>query len=125
MAATYDLSTNVGKIRLLIPDKDVANATFQDDEIEYFLASEGGNIRFAAALALEIAAVDEVLTFKVLKSGTDSVDGSKTADALMKRAAWLRGQGTELDFEGQVGVIEQAHGIFGRRQRFWNEVLRS
>lgn len=124
MPATYDLNTSVGQVRLLIPDRDIADPVFQDDEIEYFLAQNSDNTRLAAAAALEIIAVDEVLTFKVMKSGTDSVDAVKGAEILLTKAALLRNQVTIDDPNVQVGVIETAVGVFGRRQRLWNEYLR-
>lgn len=53
MAATYDLTTTVGKIRLLIHDTDVsaAKVTFSDDELTFFY-TEGGSLYAGAALAL-------------------------------------------------------------------------
>ncbi len=52
MSATYDLTTDVGKVRLLISDKDIANAVFSDEELEVFLTSEG-SVKLGAAAALE------------------------------------------------------------------------
>lgn len=124
MTATYDLNTDIGKVRLLIPDRDTDDPVFHDDEIEYFLSANSDNTRLAAAAALEIIAIDEALTFKVMKSGTDSVDGTKLADVLLKKAALLRTQATIDDPTIQVGVIETANGIFGQRQRLFNEYIR-
>ena len=50
--ATYDLTTNVGKVRLIIGDTDVdpdADAVFLDAEITYFLTVNSNNINIAAA----------------------------------------------------------------------------
>ena len=127
MVATYDQNVNetVWKIRLLIPDRDVADdPVFQDEELEEFFASEGSE-RAAAALALEIAAVNDVLTFKVMKAGNDSIDAVKGAQFLLSRAERLRGQEPIASFVGQIGVIEQAHGRFGYRQMIRNSLLRS
>ena len=55
MAYTYDLTTNIGKVRLLIGDTDITpttDAQFNDEEIQYFLAAHDGNINLAAAMAL-------------------------------------------------------------------------
>ncbi len=54
--ATYDLTTNVGKVRLIIGDTDVdpdADAVFLDAEITYFLTVNSNNINLAAADTLE------------------------------------------------------------------------
>ncbi len=56
MAATYDLTTNVGKVRLIIGDTDVhpeSDAIFTDAEINHFLTVNGSDIDLAAADALE------------------------------------------------------------------------
>jgi hypothetical protein len=52
---TYDLATDIGKVRLLISDTDiipVTDAQFSDEEIQVFLTMEG-SVNLAAALALE------------------------------------------------------------------------
>lgn len=53
MTVTYDLVTSIGKVRLLINDKDVLNPVFQDEEITYFLTENGNSVNMAAAVALE------------------------------------------------------------------------
>ena len=53
---TYDLTTNIGKVRLKIGDNDIVpitDAHFSDEEIQVFLDEAGGNILLASALALE------------------------------------------------------------------------
>jgi len=55
MAATYDLTTNIGKVRLIIGDTDVTpvtDAVFTDAEITYFLTANSNNLNLAAADAL-------------------------------------------------------------------------
>ena len=55
MAHTYDLTTNIGKVRLLIGDTDIVpitDAQFSDEEIQVFL-DMGGTILTAAGYALE------------------------------------------------------------------------
>ena len=48
---TYDLGTDIGKIRLRILDKDANKAVFTDDELQVFLDAEGGAWLLAAATA--------------------------------------------------------------------------
>lgn len=126
MVATYNLANNVGKIRSLIPDRDITDPAFQDDEIEYYFTVEG-SIRKAAALGLEIAATDDVLIFKVMKSGTDSVDAAKGAAVLLERARALRKQDEEelVTPGGVIGVVEMANGVFGYRQVIRNAIRRA
>ena len=52
MTATYDTSTDIGKIRLIISDKDITDCHFTDEEIQVFLDSEG-SVNLASAAALE------------------------------------------------------------------------
>ena len=49
---SYDLTTNIGKVRLIIGD-NTAVEVFTDIEITYFLTVNGNNITLAAADALE------------------------------------------------------------------------
>ena len=53
MTVTYDITTDVGKVRLLIGDKTIADPVFTDEEIAVFLANNGNSIYLAAAEALE------------------------------------------------------------------------
>lgn len=129
MAFDVDLSTDVGKCRLLIPDRVEAEAIFQDEEITAFLALENSVIKRASALALETIASDEALVLKVLKLGEDRTDGAKLSDALLKRAGLLRQQASfEIadveDGEGLFDIAEEIYDNFGRREHRWNEVLR-
>jgi len=50
---SYDLTTNIGKVRLVIGDTDITNEAFTDAEITYFLTENSNNISLAAADALE------------------------------------------------------------------------
>jgi len=56
MTATYDITTAVGKVRLVISDTDVtpaSDAVFTDEELTYFLTEQSSNVNLAAADALE------------------------------------------------------------------------
>ena len=52
MTTTYDLTDNIGKIRLAIGDRDITNAFYTDEELTVFYDAEG-SINLAAAAALE------------------------------------------------------------------------
>lgn len=56
MTATYDITTLVGQVRLIIGDTDVipaSDAVFTDEELTFFLTENGNDINLAAADALE------------------------------------------------------------------------
>ena len=52
MAWTYDLSTNVGKVRLLTTDNDWDNQVFEDAEIQAFLDMQGDIYQAAEAVCV-------------------------------------------------------------------------
>lgn len=73
MAATYDVTTDVGQVRLRIGDTDIADAQFTDAEIEAFL-DDGDTVMAAAGLALQAWAA-------ALSRDDESIStGSWTAD---------------------------------------------
>ncbi len=127
MTFTYDLGTPAGGVRLLIPDRVAEEAVFDDAEISYFLSAEGGNVKGAAALALETISSDEALVQKVMKAGPLTTDGAALAKALMARATELRKQaavGVGDTSVGAFGWAELVTGPFSRRERLADEVLR-
>lgn len=99
VAWPIDLSSDVGKVRTLIPDKNQTWFAFQDEEIQVLLAIEG-SVKSATALALETIASDVAMVDKVIKTLDLQTDGAKTSDALLKRAAMLR----ETDETDEVGI---------------------
>lgn len=100
-----DLTTDVGKVRLLISDVDEDTPTFSDNEINAFLGMEGSSVRLAAALALETLASNEALLYKKIKAlRVLEVDGPAVAEALMARAAALREQA--VDEAGEFAIAD-------------------
>lgn len=100
--ASYDVATDAGMVRLLLNDT-AGPAVFQDDEIAAFLALEGGNVKLAAAQAIDTNADNEALASKVLRTQDKNVDGAKLADALRARAAELRAQAAAEAEDGADG----------------------
>lgn len=129
MAFSYNLATDTGKVRLLIPDSQSASYVFEDEEIAAFLEMESG-VRRAAAAALETIASNEALVLKSIKLLDLSTDGAKTADALLKRAATLRKQAddadeaAELAAGGAFDIAEMVVDPFTARERLLNQSLR-
>lgn len=95
-----DLSTDVGRVRLLINDTDETREVFSNAEVQAFLDFEGGIVKLAAAQILDTIADDEALTSKVIRSQDLNTDGTKVAAILRARARTLReeahGAGTAL-----------------------------
>lgn len=125
MAFTYALATDAGKVRLLITDVDATEPLFQDDEIDAFLALEGG-VRRAAALALETTASNEALVQKMTRLMDLSTNGPAVAKELRERATSLREQADRDDMvDGSAfDWAEQVTGPFGARERLANQWIR-
>ncbi len=126
MAFTFVLSTDRGKVRLLIPDRVDIGHLFEDDEIDAFLAMET-DVRRSTALALETIASDQAMVLKVMSLLDLTTDGAKVSDALLKRAAALRVQAEEAEAAedgGAFDVIEMVPNMFAYRERIYNEALR-
>lgn len=128
MAFTYDVSTDRGKTRLMIPDNTSTAYVFEDDEIDAFLSLEYDNVRRGAALALETIASNEAMVQKVIKLLDLQTDGAKTSDALLKRAKLLRDQADRADAAEDGGawdIAEWTVSEFAKRERLENQWLRS
>lgn len=98
--ATYDLTTPVGMVRLLINDTDVDSEpgpVFTDAELTAFLTLNRESPKRAAAAALETIAADEALTSKVIRDHELSTDGTKLSAELRALAVSLREQADNGD----------------------------
>jgi hypothetical protein len=124
MAFTYSLATDIGKVRMLVPDRNAASYFFEDDELTALLAMEGDVVKCAAALALETMASDEAYVQKAIRIMDLSTNGPATAASLMARAKALREQAfIEADTEA-FDVAEMVVNDFSFRERVNNEALR-
>lgn len=92
MAATYDLATSVGKVRLKIGDRAVAAAHFTDEEITAALSERGGNINFAAADLLDTWASETTAVAQSYSVPGLSVSTSSQGRDMAARAQALREQ---------------------------------
>ena len=87
-----DVSTPVGKLRILISDTqqyawqpgEEPSYRMSDIDLEGYLAVAGGNTKLygAAALALRAMAANEILIGKYIKTEDLMTDGAKVGDAL-------------------------------------------
>ena len=126
MAFTYDLSTEAGKVRLLITDTDHDNEIFSDSEINTFLsltAVDGSNdINLASAVALETIAASEALVQKKIKLLDLTTDGPAVATSLRAAAKILRDQSEN---ESYIDWSEMSLNQFAARNIIWNDALRT
>lgn len=95
---TYDLTTNAGKIRLLVADTTADGYDFDDEEIAAALSLEGDSIRRAAALLLDSLAANRArLSVRVGRGSGVSEDLTQVAKDLHAQAAALREQAIDSD----------------------------
>lgn len=91
MAFTYDLTTDIGKVRLLVPDNDATAYDLADAEIQYFLTETGAAEKAAAVMACKW------LARKYSKKATFSADGLSVQYSA--RAAEFAARAGELEAE--------------------------
>lgn len=96
---TTDPTTVIGRVRLLCTDLDEAAPLFTDAQITAFLAIESGNVRLAAAQALDTIASSEALVSKKVRTLDLQTDGPAVAAELRARANGLREQAADVDPE--------------------------
>ena len=131
MAFTYVLGTNTSMVRLLIPDRELVEYFFEDEEIAAIWAAQIGatdqvkNLR-TAATCLEIMSSDEAYTLKVVRLMDLTTNGPATAAELRARAAHLAAQADDLE-SASVADFDWAEWVvndFSGRERLDAEALR-
>jgi len=125
MTYTYDPTNSIGRMRMIIQDKDEQNVFFQDEELQAYL-DMAGDVRRAAADALDSLASNQVMVLKVIRTLNLSTDGAATARALREHAKTLREQADVADAGdgGLFEIAEFAGDVFTQRERVWNQMLR-
>ena len=88
MSFTYVLTTDIGKVRLIISDKDELDYHFEDEELQAFLTTEG-SVNLAAAGALESWAAAYALNADSEKIG-DYAYAQSISKKMLEMAAKLR-----------------------------------
>lgn len=117
MSFTVDYGTDAGKVRLLITDTDSAYPQFTDEQVAAFLSMEG-TFRRAAAMALEVIAVNEALIQKRIVALHLETDGPALAAELRNLAKSLREQDKLAAGSGATFMIaEFADGPEQRAER--------
>ncbi len=82
MAFTYDITTDRGKVRLLIGDTNAADYQFEDDEIDAFLTLANSSLLLAASYALESWAASLTGDYDAEKIGDYSYTNKKAANKM-------------------------------------------
>lgn len=127
MTFSYDLATDVGKVRLLISDVTDAQHLFEDEEIEVFITIEGAVV-LAAAKALEVIAANETMVQKRIQFLDLRTDGPAEATALLAIADRFR----KTYEDSIVAAEDQGAGfeivglpipVFAAEQMAWNELM--
>jgi len=88
MAFTYDLSTERGQVRFLIPDSNEDSHELRDAEIDWFLTAKSNNVRLAAVDACRWLARKYSQQPNFTADGVQW-SGSTRAEQYAKRAAEL------------------------------------
>ena len=118
----YDPTTDNGRVRLLITDTDYTNLIFTDAEITAFLALNNSSVLLAAAQAIDVMAVNEVMVLKVIKLLDLTTDGASVAKALNAKADVLRKQAEDA---AGFDYAEMAYDQFTIREIIYKENLRT
>lgn len=106
-----DASTPVGQLRYVINDVEEPYA-FSDAHLQAMLSIYRNNLQLAGADLIESIAVDEVLLYRFVRTDDLTVDGSKAAEILLKRAQRLRDQAA-IDAEEDAFEIVEFSGYSG------------
>jgi len=127
MAFTYDLTTDRGKVRLLIQDTDETYEFYTDAEIDAFITLagdlDGDTVRNASALALESWASNQVMILKVVTLLDVEVDGAAVSSEMRMRAEILRKEAITTSSDAGFDIAEMALGHFSWIEQTVNDAL--
>jgi len=129
---TYNLATDVGKVRFLIQDTDMSSvstnlpleqrsATFTDEEIAYMVADQGGDLYETASVLLLVWATNKQLIVIARRTSRTSVDYGAIRADLMALSKAYHDQSITSPADGYA---EQSWTDFSFRQILDNEMLR-
>lgn len=113
MSFSYDLTTDAGKVRLLVADTNSSDYVWEDAEISAFLTMAGDSVFDAAAIALRSAASDFKKVMRLNLFGDVSVDPSQTISRLLDLAKSYEAT-ARMDVEAQVAQLQQKIDLYGR-----------
>ena len=121
--ATYDISNDQGKVRLLISDTDSTAPIFEDDEIQAFLDMNGGTDIFSAAADAVLAILAEKARLaKVVAMGDYNESTVSVGLQLRQLASDLRERAQSVPADGYAETVWDP---FSWRSKVVNDRLRS
>lgn len=103
-----DANTPLGQLRYLIDDIEEPYAV-SDARLQALLSVYKDNLQLAGADVFESIAVNEALMYRYVRTDDLTVDGSKTAEILLKRAARLREQASADAIEDAFEIVDYVH----------------
>jgi hypothetical protein len=129
---TYDVTTDVGKVRLLTDDRDMSSvstslpleqrsAVWSDTEIQAVLDASGQDVYLAASKLLIVLAANRSLLVQSRKVGKAELDYGGIRKDLLAQAAALRQISIETPADGLAEVVWTD---FDMRQIITNVILR-
>jgi hypothetical protein len=124
---TYDLGTDIGRVRLMIGDTSPINGKrlFSNEEIDAYLDMYESSIRLASAAALDTIASSEALLRKKIGTSEFSIDAPAVAREIRNHAKQLRLEHVEvMAIDGGFDYAEINYGQFSSRRLRLNDVLR-
>jgi len=104
MTFTYIPGTPIGLVRQLCTDRDPDHEIFSDEEIEALLDLNNGNVRYAAADALDQIAASQTLILKHIEVNGLKTNGQAVANALHQQAESLRSRAAAEAAEDDVYI---------------------
>jgi hypothetical protein len=115
--APVNLTSNVGRVRVLLGDTDPTNVSggygdylyFSDDELNAVLGLYDNNPKLAAARCLETIAASQALLLKSWTSDDLSVRGDAIAESLRKIAQQLRAEVVASESSDAFEIIPFPH----------------
>lgn len=117
--ATYDLTTDIGKVRLHAADTDIDSPIFDDSEVTYALEVEGNNHRRAAAMLLETLAANRSRLAISVGRGSLNENFTSVAKELREQAKLLREKADESDGQGfPQTIISPSYERFSRARNY-------
>lgn len=123
MAFTTDMTTDIGKVRLLLMDLDSTAPIYPlDTQIQAFLDLEM-SVKSAAALAMETLAGNRALVLQVITILDLKTDGFSVCKGLLASAKQLRDTDDSGGWAGFDIAEVTDDSIFVLREKYWKMVV--
>jgi hypothetical protein len=128
MTVSYNLGTDIGRIRLNIGDTDTSDPIFTDEEIQSMLTASEDDVNQATGRSLMVIANDAARTAKIKKAGNYSEDTTKVSTLLRESAKdWFERAVVPWDdvMEQTFGSVIRPYESPGEQDYIEREDLRS